>query len=71
MSEQKSSAQKAIESYIEHELIVHSVVKIGRLHGLNVEPTDKNSAKGDIRVSKSNHDKLLYLIDKTIKINRH
>ena len=70
MSEQKSSAQKAIESYIEHEQIIHSV-KIGRLHGLEVEPTDKNSAKGDIRVSKSEHDKLLYLIDKTIEINRH
>jgi len=45
MSEQKSTAQKAIESYIEHEQIVYGVVKIGRLHGLDVEPTDKNSGK--------------------------
>ncbi len=71
MSKPKSSAQKAIESYIEHEQIIHAVVKIGRLHGLDVEPTDKNSAKGDIRVGKSVHDKLLYLIDKTVEINRH
>ncbi len=73
MSEQKpkSSAQKAIESYIEHEKIVSGVVKIGRLHGLDVEPTDKNSGKGDIRVTKSDQDKLLYLIDKTVERNRH
>jgi len=73
MSEKKpkSSAQKAIESYIEHEQIIHGIVKIGRLHGLDVEPTDKNSAKGDIRVSKSDHDKLLYLIDKTVETNRY
>jgi len=61
MTEQKSSAQKTIESYIEHEQIVYGVVKIGKLHGLDV----------DIRVSKNDHDKLLYLIDKTVEINRH
>ncbi|EDN69473.1 hypothetical protein BGP_0625 [Beggiatoa sp. PS] len=72
MNEQKpkSSAQKAIENYIEHEKIVHSVVKIGQFHGLDVEATDKNFSQGDIRVAKDDHDQLLYLIDQTIKKNR-
>ena len=71
MSEQKSTAQKVIESYIEHEKIVHQVVKIGQLHGLDIEATNKNSSKGDIRVAKNDHDKLLSLIDETINKNRH
>jgi hypothetical protein len=71
MSEQKSTAQKVIESYIEHEKIVHQVVKMGHIHGLYVEATDKNSSKGDIRVAKNDHDKLLNLIDETINKNRH
>ncbi|OQY46453.1 MAG: hypothetical protein B6247_27700 [Candidatus Parabeggiatoa sp. nov. 2] len=72
MDEQKSksSAQKAIESYIEHEKIVHGIVKMGQFHGLDVEATDKNSSQGDIRVAKDDHDQLLGLIDKTIKKNR-
>jgi len=66
---QKSSAQKAIENDIEHEKIVHAVVKMAQIHGLDVEATDKNSSQGDIRVAKDDHDQLLYLIDKTIQKN--
>jgi len=67
---QKSSAQKAIENDIEHEKIVHAVVKMAQIHGLDVEETDKNASQGDIRVAKDDHDQLLYLIDKTIQKNR-
>jgi uncharacterized membrane-anchored protein len=65
------SAKKAIENHKKHEAIVDAAVKGGQQAGLNPEPTQGNSPKGDIRVPKGEAAQFEKEIRKNIKDNRN
>lgn len=65
-----SSVRKAIASALKHEDIVDNAVKLGKHHNLDVEATEGNDPKGDIRVSKKDSKKLLKRLGDIIDKNQ-
>lgn len=66
-----SAARKAAESTLKHEDIVDAIEALGKSIGLDVEATEGNETKGDIRVDKADFDKLIAAIsDKLNKKSR-
>ena len=70
MSKKKTTAQKTIESYEKHEAIIENAVKLGKDSGLDVEATEGNDPKGDIRVSSSDLGEFLDVVGGTIDSNK-
>ncbi|BBV29776.1 hypothetical protein STW0522CIT19_12650 [Citrobacter freundii] len=58
-----SAARKAAESTIKHEDLVDAIENLGRKNGLDIEATEGNDERGDIRVNKKDLNKLIYLIN--------
>jgi putative IMPACT (imprinted ancient) family translation regulator len=70
MEKKKNTARKAIDSYIKHEDIVDNAVKLGQQYDLDVESTDGNNKKGDIKVAKKDSEAFLNLLGTTIDKNQ-
>ena len=69
----KNTGRKAIDAYIKHEDIIDNAVKLGKANGLDVEPTEGNDPKGDIKVASKDRATFLKLLGETIdqsKANR-
>ncbi|MDN3454741.1 hypothetical protein [Psychrobacter sp. APC 3350] len=62
MKKKMSSARKAAESTLKHEDLVDAIEKLGKSKGLDVEATEGNDKRGDIRVSKKDFEKLMVII---------
>ena len=67
MAKKMTAARKAAESTLKHEDLVEAIESIGRKAGLDIEATDGNDSKGDLRVSKNDFDKLVSIIEKKLK----
>ena len=67
---EKSAGRKAIEAYIKHEDIVDNAVKLGKSNHLDVEPTEGNDPKGDIKVTTKDREAYLKLLGETIDKNK-
>ncbi|HCE4788166.1 TPA: hypothetical protein NKQ44_002607 [Vibrio parahaemolyticus] len=67
MVKKMSAARKAAESTIKHEDLVDAIEKLGKENGLDVEATEGNDKRGDVRVSRKDFDKLVSLIEKKLE----
>ncbi|HIF5595333.1 TPA: hypothetical protein ACX3CX_004579 [Vibrio parahaemolyticus] len=67
MAKKLSAARKAAESTIKHEDLVDAIENLGKKNGLDVEATEGNDKRGDVRVSKEDFDKLVSLIEKKLE----
>lgn len=65
-----STASKAIASYVKHEELIEQAVKLGKQSGLDVNPTEGNDPKGDVRVAAKDKDAFLKLLSDTIDANQ-
>lgn len=63
MAKKKSAARKAAESTIKHEELVDAIENLGKINGLDIEATEGNDTRGDIRVGKKDFNKLVSLIE--------
>jgi hypothetical protein len=70
MTEKKRTGRKVIEAYTKHEDLIDKAVELGTSHHLNVEATDGNDPKGDIKVAAGDLEDFVDLISKTIKKNQ-
>ena len=66
----KSTGRQAIDAYIKHEDIVDNAVKLGKANRLDVEPTEGNDPKGDIKVASKDRAAFLKLLGQTIDKNQ-
>ena len=64
------SGKKAIKNHIKHEEIVDAAVKAGKDAGFDVQATQGNNPKGDIKVPKSQAKDFQREIRRNIKNNR-
>jgi len=64
------SGKKAIDNHIKHEKIVDAAVQAGKDAGYDVEATQGNNPKGDIKVPKDQAKDYQNEIRKNIKDNR-
>jgi outer membrane protein TolC len=69
--DEKSTAEKTIESYQKHEAIVEKAVESGKNAGYDVEATNGNDSRGDIRVAKDDAQEYLDHLGRTIDGNRN
>lgn len=67
MAKKLSAARKAAESTIRHEDLVDAIENLGKKNGLDVEATEGNDKRGDVRVSKEDFSKLVSLIKKKLE----
>lgn len=63
----QSAARKAAESTLVHEDLVDAIEALGKAHGLDVEATEGNDPRGDLRVKKSDFQSLMNIIQSKVK----
>lgn len=66
MIKKMSAARKAAESTLKHEDLVDAIENLGKKNGLDVEATEGNDPRGDVRVSRKDFAKLVALMDQKL-----
>lgn len=70
VEKKQSAARKAAHSTLIHEDLVDAIEVLGKAHGLDVEATEGNDSRGDLRVKNSHFAPLMDIIKDKIKASK-